>query len=343
MLHSLSSTFRWPVCSIQFLAEGKPIAILNAVKIKDTVFSLPHADSLGFSFSESQISISPIHQVSPSPHLPLSPSSTPALEIICELLPHSGLYDEMGTGLINKTIELTDEELVDKIKSTPLVRDIQIRSTLPLLKYRSSHKVISTLSLEGGYENVVEKLTANVRRKVNKALKNGVTVKAGHEDLLDDFYRIYRHNIHKHGSFGLPEAYYKNLSPLDSMIFVAYLSDKPIGSALLTWMLDKSENTAFATLPEFNQLYTSYALHDAMINASVFLGCRTYSMGRCTPGSPVHKYKQQWGTVDEVLYYNSSMPLTDKISKYNFIRPVLKAMPLWLVQRFDHFVAKRIY
>ncbi len=246
----------------------------------------------------------------------------------------SSAFEHNATDAMNKL--LTGSGLFDD--SEPL----GIRSTLPLLSYRTEHKVISVISLEGGYDAVMSRLNSNVRRKISRAARYGIVVKHSGTELTDDFYSVYRKTIHKHGSFGMPKDFFRNIEPEEGSLFVAYLNNKPIGSARLSLLMDSAENTAFATLPCYNKLYTSYALHHAMIQHALENGCTIYSFGRSTRGSSVHRFKQQWGAIDKVLYYNSTHPVKAP-GNHTLIRKIIRRLPMWVSAAFDRFVAERIF
>ncbi len=320
---TLHKVFGWPMYRVTFTNQGKPVAVLSFAKTKSGWHAMPHADSLGAWFDKSVVE-----------------NITLASQLINCLLTEGNLFEDTAR--------------------------VSIRSTMPLLSYRTEHKVISVISLEGGYDAVMSRLNANVRRKISKSARCGIVVLAGkaeHIDsaelmegpdpmsgaeliggpeLIDDFYSVYRKTIHKHGSFGLPKGFFSNIPPEEGSLFVAFLNNKPIGSALLTRMMDTSENTAFATLPCYNKLYTSYALHHAMIQHAINTGCSIYSFGRSTPASSVHRFKQQWGAVDNVLYYNSTHPVKVP-GNYELTRKVIRHLPMGMSAAFDRFVAKRIF
>lgn len=341
MLEALYKTFGWEGIEVIFTLNGTAIAIYNASKVNGRWYALPHSDSFGFHSVDSQQSM---------------------IDLINRILKSEALYKDIR-GVESRQIELTDEVLTGEFVKSPAVDKIGIRSRVPLLQYHQPEKIVSVIDLgEESNESPVSRrdllfksLSSNVRRKINKAGKNGIVIKDGGLELLDDFYSVYRKTIHRHGSFGLPKVLFRNMLTHSettagpaARIFVAY-NQSVIGSALLLTQNNFSENNAFATLPEYNHLYTAYALHMAMMDYAIKCGSRAYSPGRSTPGSGVHKFKKQFGGKEYPLFYCSNSNPAKSFIPFKFplkrrlIQQFIRLLPQSLVEIFDAFVSGKIF
>jgi hypothetical protein len=80
-----------------------------------------------------------------------------------------------------------------------------------------------------------------------------------------------------------------------------------------------------------------------MIKQSIAAGCSLYSFGYSTNESGTHRYKQQWGVTDRIIYLNSSEEITDRLAKKQYLRRIIKLIPMPLVRCFDRFIAGRYY
>ena len=55
-------------------------------------------------------------------------------------------------------------------------------------------------------------------------------------------------------------------------------------------------------MPEWNRVSANMGLYWAFIERACAGGLSRFNFGRCTPESPTHRYKQQWGARDEPLW-----------------------------------------
>lgn len=367
--------------TILFTLNQEPVALYNVSLTKKGWFAYPHTDSFGFLLPDMpdmpDLKVMPylpdltkvpdLSNVLKIPDVPDLPVSPPFLSEVSEIITRQGFYDRILKWTDpDARLELTDRHLMETLLNSGKENDLAIRSLYPLFPYNDPYKVVQILPLSGT-SKVTELLSPNVKRKISKALKNGIVVKHGGVELLDDFYPVYRMTIHRHGSFGLTRRYItRRLNETESLssgnnikirLFVAYLrngfnSAVPVGSAILmTQHFDGSdgfsENSAFATDPQYNALYPSYALHHAMLEYAIQQNCRVYSLGRSTPGSGIDKYKRQWGGMTLPLYYsttteqmgNQSVQLGKKLQ----IHRIIRILPMWCSRIFDGFVNKRVF
>jgi len=305
-----------------FTLHGSVIATYRPCRMGSKYFAMPHTDSMGL--------------------LPANPLGQDDYSLIGEIISRRALYErlERECGLV---IDLGNEQVVSGLLQSGKMTGITVRSMIPLLEERCGGKVVSLLPLQDGFESTLSRLSTDVRRKIRKSAKNGIVVRCGGAELMDSFYPVYRKTIHRHGSFGLTKRCMAGLlGDGGNRLFVAFKGDLAVGSALLMMEERFAENNAFATDIRFNRLYTSYALHHAMMEYASGAGCVCYSFGRSTPGSAVHRYKQQWGTTDRVLWTCSDTPVKPG-SQHRLVRKVVRLLPQWISQSLDGIVAQGFY
>ena len=245
--------------------------------------------------------------------------------------------------------EINNNELIQQFKpvlNDHSIKEYELRSFSKLTENTYSDKILSYIRLKD-HNKIFTGFKSNVRRKIRKTVKNGLTIKQGKTELLNDFYTVLCKNSHRLGAPVLPVSFFKNLLTDyeygDSLVFVTYLNEKPIGSAFLLSYNGYFENTWFATLKKHNHLYTSYLLHWSMIKYACNNGGEIYSFGRSTKDSGVHNYKKQWGTSDKQLYWNYSHQKRFNIRKQRWIKEIWKLIPLPIVRIVGPYFAKRIY
>jgi len=208
-------------------------------------------------------------------------------------------------------------------------------------------KVTSLLPLQKNTDKQFRLLNTNLRRKIRKSAANGIVIKPGKSELLDDFYKIYSRNMHHLGSPALPRKWFANLLGQyvngEASIWCAYLNEKPVGAAFMLEYKGFYEACWFSTLREFNNLYTSYGLYWEMIIYAVEHEGLNFSFGRSTSGSGVHTYKQQWGGVDIPLVWNYSHPQGKNIRSFTFLAKLWKLLPYQLARFLGPLFAGRFY
>lgn len=237
---------------------------------------------------------------------------------------------------------------LEQLKEKPdlINSQLEVRQFKPLFGNTISAKVNHFIPLKQNHDEQLSSFNANLRRKIGKAERNGIRVKIGGVKLVDDFSNVYNKNMHQLGSPTLGRDFFKSLCetlPANTEIAVAYLNGTPIGGGFCMWYDGYFENTWFSTLQEKNHLYTSYALHDKMVKSAIAKNAHTYSMGRSSRNSGVHKYKVQWPVVEKDLFFNSNLPKGVGLKDQKWMTKVWKLLPGKLVNSLGPYVAKRIY
>lgn len=340
-------TWKWPCVFIEFYLENDLVALVSFVKIRHNWVSLPHFDHDSMWINHKLlIDLPPVSQI--SGRYREEDVYRGFYGISSRLL---AVYENNNSfdhgAVIHARVEVED---IIKIKNSTKIQDrvkLISRNQFPVLKHTDSSKVIPTLLLQDDYDHQFERFNAGVRRKIRKAESNGITVKSGGAELVDAFYKVYRSNIRRLGSFGLPKSFFKNL--IDgyqfgfARVFIAALDQKPVGAAILLNFATHAENGWFASLQDYNKHYVTYALHYAMISYAVKNRCKVYSFGRSTNQSSGHHYKTQWGTSDIPLTLSSTQQIMINPDKYKFVSTILKVLPDKLLNPLDGYVSKIIY
>jgi lipid II:glycine glycyltransferase (peptidoglycan interpeptide bridge formation enzyme) len=221
------------------------------------------------------------------------------------------------------------------------------RLTVKASEFCFTDKITTLLPLQDNGRNQLSLLDSNVRRKIRKCGLNGINVKMGKSELLHDFYKIYSRNMHRLGSPALPKRWFAALLSQytngDVALWCAYLNNKPVGTAFMLEYNGFYEACWVSTLSQYNRLYTSYGLYWEMIRyASEHKGL-TFSFGRSSPDSGVHKFKQQWGGVDVPLFWNYSHPQKGNVRRLTFLPKLWKLLPYPVARFIGPFVSGRFY
>lgn len=335
----IGKTMNWPVVSLLFFADEQPVAWFSAVKTGKEWFSLPHYNNGAFWFGKKQLE-SWLVKNQRAVHVDES-------WFFDHFINKNEYFQTTNSASNLSIINLEPGDFMNVIQPVKPNFRFRHRSYLQLSENRLNHKTDSLLRLEESNDKQMNAFPSNINYKIRKALRNGITTRTGGIELLEDFYKVYRQNIYHLGSFGLPKHFFEMLmhdySGGKAMIVIADFQGKPVGSAILLTWLHYAENPWFATHRSFNHLYTSYLLHSEMMKSAIEAGCRIYSFGYSTKGSGVHRFKQQWGTTDRTIFLNSNHPITDQIGKMQYLRGIIKKLPLAFSKLFDNYIATKYY
>ncbi len=208
-------------------------------------------------------------------------------------------------------------------------------------------KVASWLKLAPSFALQWKGFSPNLRRKINKAKRNGFVTEQGGMELLDAFYYVYARHMGRLGSGALTKRFFRlMLEKYDegfAGIFLIRHGEKVVGGAFNLAYQGFYENGWFATLHRYQGMYASYLLHKAMIAHAIGLGCHTYSFGRSTKGSGVHFFKKQWDSYDVALPWLSYPETVLNVRKQGWLKKIWKRMPYPLGRRLGNYVAKWVY
>ena len=209
-----------------------------------------------------------------------------------------------------------------------------------------SYKVCSFVQLPKSTTEMLEFLSSNLRRKIRKTMTNGLEVKQGGTELLDDFYSVYSRNMHRLGSPVFSKSFFQalfdNYKNGNIRIFLSVINGKTVGAAFLMSYYGFYENTWFSSNRPFKKYLVSDHLHWQMIQYAIENKGEIYSMGRSTQSESVHKYKMHWPISDKPLYQiDSDGGLQLKNQKW--LTSLWKTVPYPFTLRLGPGLVKHIY
>lgn len=322
----LSKTWGWPVLHLFITWQGKIVALLAFLKVGKRWVSLPHFDQGAVWFD---------HEFVGDQHIAnemLHQTVVLALQQAEKQMPFDRLNIEVPLQTTATAVTKPDTQLL-------------LRCTRIFSNYSDAGKVITEIELISKAGKTYQ-MPAGPARKVRRAQKYGLQIRRGGIEILKDFYTVYRRNIAALGSVGMPLIFFENLITLYrngiARVYVCYDRQRPVGSCILLTYGGYAENLWFATNRSVNHKYPAYLLHQAMIEDALSAECSFYSMGRSTAGGGVHRFKQQFGGSDNILYYNATPAIHNSGSK-ELLKNIIRLIPYQIAMRFDRFAGTRFY
>lgn len=185
---------------------------------------------------------------------------------------------------------------------------LELRSAVALpLQWEVSHRKLTVVLplAAGDPEAVFGKFKAKLRSQVRRPQKEGVEVRVG-ADQVEPFHRVFAQHMRDLGTPSMPLSWFRNLAAAfgdDIWFACAWLDGRPIAcGAGFRWQ-GEFEITWASALRSHSKLSPNMAVYWALIERAAAEGLGRFNFGRCSPDSPTHRFKRQWGAVDEPLFW----------------------------------------
>lgn len=227
-------------------------------------------------------------------------------------------------------------------------RDDVTRENLPA----QSHKVNMVLALPGSKELLWQAFTPKLRAQIKRPQRENPEVCIGGEEYLDDFYKVYTHNMRDLGSPAHSRRLVENILdqfPENSWIIVLRLNNKPVSAGLLLGRGTAMEIPLASTRRDGNPLSLNMLLYWEALKLAILQGYRTFDFGRSSWDSGTFRFKRQWGTQPKQLYWHywlndsNEMPsLNPTNPKYALIINIWKRLPVALTRWLGPMIVKNI-
>jgi serine/alanine adding enzyme len=189
--------------------------------------------------------------------------------------------------------------------------ELRSRTPLPLSMDASLRKITVVLDLDAGDpDRVFKRLDAKLRSQIRRPQKEGVTVRFG-PDQIGPFFDVFAHHMRDLGTPTQPRRLFEVLAEVfpDSVWFgCAYVGDRAIACGCGFVWASEFEMTWASALNEFKKLSANMLLYWAFMERAARDGLTLFNFGRCTPDGGTHKFKRQWGSRDEQLFWYDWSP-----------------------------------
>lgn len=185
---------------------------------------------------------------------------------------------------------------------------VQLRHSQPsdLSPHCRQDKVGMRLELTQDPEILWQRLPGKVRNQVRKAMKNGLTVESGGQELLHDFYRIYASNMRHLGSpshsYAFFEAVWKTFQDR-VRLYIAYQAGQALGCGFTISYGKMVVIPWGSSLKAYNSLCVNHLMYWQILSDACQQGYQHFHFGRASVDSGQYHFKAQWGATPEPLYW----------------------------------------
>jgi serine/alanine adding enzyme len=185
---------------------------------------------------------------------------------------------------------------------------IEFRSAFPLSAQHHcrTDKVCTHLPLNADPDVVWSNLRSEIRNRVRKAEKAGLSAVDGGVELLADFYDVWTVRMRQLGTPCYSKRFFLNLLeqfPQYARIFLVRQGLVTVGAGLFYTFNGLAQCRWAATLTAYNPLSPNMLLYWSAIQYYCLAGTSVFDFGRSTQESSQHEFKRRWGAETIQLYY----------------------------------------
>jgi serine/alanine adding enzyme len=189
-------------------------------------------------------------------------------------------------------------------------------------------KVSMRLALPPDYETLLKAYPSKLRSQIKRAQKEGMDVRIGGEELLEDYYRVFSRCMRDLGTPVYGKGFFNSIVgtfPKDVRLCVVSLKGVPLASGLLYGFRGVLEIPWAASDKRFSRLAPNMLLYSAVLEFACREGFKEFDFGRSSVDSGTYRFKQQWGASPRQLYWYYWVAEGKSIPELNPDNPKFKA------------------
>ena len=255
--------------------------------------------------------------------------------------------------LIRYAFEVAKKEKISSVslrQQERLISEESIKNSDYPHLFVKRDKVRLILELGKSSEELFSSFKSKLRSQIRKPIKEGLKVKIGGLELVDDFYRVFVKNMRFLGS----PVHSKNIIinsarhfPASAEIFIVYKDKFPVASSFVVSFKNILYNPWASSLREYSRLSPNMLLYWEMLKYACEQGFTYFDFGRSAPGEGTYRFKKQWGAKQRPIYwYIWSKREVSSFSKQSRLQRVVinvwQKLPLKLTQSLGPIIRKYI-
>jgi FemAB-related protein (PEP-CTERM system-associated) len=182
--------------------------------------------------------------------------------------------------------------------------ELRSRGELPVDLQVSHRKITVVLDLPNNAEVLFKKFEAKLRSQVRRPQKEGVTVRFGPEQVAS-FFRVFSTHMRDLGTPTQSRRLFETIAEVfpDAWFGCAYLGELPVACGAGFRWENEFEMTWASSLYAYSKLAPNMLLYWSFMEKAIAEGVTLFNFGRCSPGVGTHRFKRQWGSRDEQLWW----------------------------------------
>ena len=218
-------------------------------------------------------------------------------------MPYVNYGGPLGSAVAVRALTARAIELADAGGAKLL--ELRSRTELPLDIQSSHRKITVVLDLPSDVEGLRKVIGSKLRSQVRRPEKEGVTVSFG-ADQVGPFFEVFSRHMRDLGTPTQPIRLFREIARRfgdEAWFACAWLKGEPIAAGAGFRWGNEFEMTWASSLRSHNQISPNMLLYWAFMERAITEGVSRFNFGRCTPGSGTHRFKKQWGSIDQQLWW----------------------------------------
>ncbi|MBA2685740.1 MAG: FemAB family PEP-CTERM system-associated protein [Gemmatimonadaceae bacterium] len=191
--------------------------------------------------------------------------------------------------------------------------ELRSRIELPIEMPVSHRKITVILELPNSEPALMKQLDAKLRSQVRRPQKEGVTMKFG-ADQVAPFFEVFAHHMRDLGTPTQSRLLFETIAaifPDDAWFGCAWYQGRPVACGCAFHWGDELEMTWASSLNEHKRIAPNMLLYYRFMERAIERGIAKFNFGRTSPNSGTHRFKTQWGTHDEQLFWYDKAATAD--------------------------------
>lgn len=239
---------------------------------------------------------------------------------------------KLGQNLRVKNIELRHiNPLLSISKKHKSIPAIFYLDQIPCFTY--SHKVRMLLELPSSPVELMKSFKSKLRSQIKKSVKQGLNVRIGGRELLNDFYNVFLVNMRDLGSPVHSKGFMQNILETftkEFRIIMVYKGQQGLACSMVGGFKDTLENPWASFLRKYSRLSPNMLLYWSMLEYACDNGFTCFDFGRSSPDQGTYRFKEQWGAKPLPMYWHyislDNKPVNIETSDHSAFN---KAIQIW--------------
>lgn len=216
----------------------------------------------------------------------------------------------------------------------------------------TERKVSMRLPLPNSYEQLVKDFPSKLRSQVRRAQKEGMTVRVGGSDCLDEFYAVFSRCMRDLGTPVYAKGFFGKILEVfskEARICIVSHGKTPVAAGFLYGFRSSLEIPWAASDKRFNKLAPNMLLYGTVLEYACQQGFQVFDFGRSTPDSGTYRFKAQWGAQPKQLHWyywmrdgNLVPQLNPQNPKYALAIRLWQKLPVAVANVFGPHIVKHL-
>lgn len=210
------------------------------------------------------------------------------------------------TGVRALTAEIVELARRTRVK----LLELRSRFELPIDLPASHRKLTVVRDLVPDTDALFKSFPAKLRSQIRRPGKEGVEVRFG-TDQIGAFHQVFAHHMRDLGTPTQSRRLFDVIAevfPNDVHFAVAYHQGNPIACGCGFVWNKEFEITWASALRSHNSISPNMLVYWELMSKMALAGVEVFNFGRCTRDTGTHRFKMQWGSREEPLWWYQDAP-----------------------------------